>query len=671
MPRSGLVWLWLWSLVGPCPAQEEPNALVLPQAAARQPEIDDAQRAELARQLCGAVDAGDRSAVQAALDAGANPNVGMGAGADTTAGRTPLIHAVLARQPELVDLLVSYGARLENGDDAGHTPLMYAALTGNEALCRHLLRLGARPDSTDKQDATAADYADGKAAIRDLLTAAAQAQGELLAALGAGDLATARQAVTAGASPNANDGKNALLRAAVATGEVALVGDLLALGCRVDLLLVDGFTQVTPLGLAAESAPLAVLQRLLDARPGRAALAEALSSAAGCRHADREARVALLLGAGAAPNTASLLHPPALALAAMHGDVGTMRRLLAAGANLDGADLAVLRAAGLEDQELALQLVRALLAIGADPNFEYLFANALGAAAAHGNRPVMTLLLGHANATTLNTAVGEAARAGHAEGLQWLLEHGQPMLDLSFAAGLYAPPLLEAIDKGHVACVRHLLAAHADANLVPGVSHDTPLVTAVKRGRHEIVEMLLEAGANPRQEHGNRLFAKPSALAVARELGDERLLALLSAQARKIDPLAFLLEEAGLSFADAGDRFDLRYGGGPDARGQTVHLRKRLDAYGGLAVHEAYSLCYDALEAPSAEQLRAVFAKRYAIGGLALEAPKDDQPRWRIRFRIDVPADVTSARLAQYLQLLQSIADELERFVSPQGEDRL
>lgn len=652
-------------------AQDDEKPFPLPKPAPRKPALDDEARKALAKRLCEAIDAGDPKAVLAAIDAGANPNVGMGAGKDDTAARTPLIHAVLAKNRELIDLLVARGARLENGDAGGHTPLMYAALTGNEELCRHLLRIGSRPDKTDEKDSTAADYTNGKAELDTLLANATKAHVALLEALAKDDLDAAKKAVADGASPNANDGKTALLLLAVRKDDVALTGELLGLGCRPDLLLVDGFNQVTPVGVAAEKATLPVLQKLLEAKPGRAAIDDALSDAASSTQPDRKNRVALLLAAGGDPNVGSLLHPPALAMAAMRGDLESMMLLLQGGANLDGADLALLRAADLEDAELSFRLVRALLAIGADPNHDHLFSNALGVAATHGHNHVMAMLMENATRDTLNTAVGEAARAGNADGLHWLLVKGEHLLDLSFAAGLYHPPLVEAIEKGHVACVARLIEAKADVNLEPEFSYDAPLSTAVKQGRHEIAEMLLRAGADPRKKQGGGLGAKASALDVARQMGDERMLALLEEHAKKSNPLASLLEQAGLYFTDKGDELELRYGGESGERGQTVHLRKRLDTYGVLAVHEAYSLCYEAKEPPTEELLRKVFKNRFGIGGLLLEAPSDGQPNWRIRFRIEIPAAVTPERIQQYLSLVQATADNLEKTISPNGEDRL
>ncbi len=670
--RASLAWsLLALTVTVAVRAQEEEKPFPLPKPAAPRAALDDEGRAAIAQRLCTVIDAGDAEAIAAALGDGANPNVGMGAGEDTTAGRTPLIHAVLVGRADLVDLLVARGARLDNGDAGGHTPLMYAALLGNADLCKHLLRIGARPDAVDKQGGTAADQTKGRTEIDELLAAARKGHDAVLAALAGGDFAAARQAVDAGASPNANDGATSLLLRAVAADDDRQVADLLALGCRPDLLHVDGFSSSTPLGVAADKAGLPVLQRLLAAGPGQAALDGALSEAASSERSDRKERVRRLLAAGANPNVGTLLLPPALPMATMRGDLETMALLLQSGADRSTVDLALVRAAANDDQDLALRLVTALLAIGADVDHDEFYANALGAAAEKANVRVMALLLPGASKDTLNTAIGQATRAGNADGLQWLLVKGAANVDLKFKAGIYAPPLIEAIEKGHVACVARLLEAGADANQEPEWPAESPLTTAVKAGHREIVEQLLAAGAEPLRPWGGALRPKESALDVARAAEDQAMVDLLERHAKRHDAMGALLVEAGLHFEDAGDCHRLRFDDDGSHRGQIVWIRKAVDTYGALAVHEVFSLCYDAAEPPDDVLLRQVFLHRYAIGGLVLEAPSAAQEHWRIRFRIEAPADVTAPRLATYLQLVQSTADALEREISPAAEDRL
>ncbi|MEQ1633974.1 MAG: ankyrin repeat domain-containing protein, partial [Planctomycetota bacterium] len=377
----------------PLPARPQDSPFALPAPRADDPVLGDEQRAQLAQRLCEAIDRGDPAAVAAAIDEGANPNVGMGAGEDDTAGRTPLIHAVIAGSVEAIDVLVARGARLDNGDDHEHTPLMYAALVKNVDLVRHLVRLGARLDMVDEKEQTALDYDDEAPEIAAVLDLAAKKNQELLHALSAGDVDAAKLALGAGASPNANDGTTSMMMFAVRRGDLALAKTCLDGGGRADLVHVAGWTVDTPLGVAAEARSPELMRLLLEkGAPGRAALDEALAAAAGCEHADRKDRVQALLNAGADPSLDSLLKTPALPAAASRGDLETMALLLAGGAQKAAVDHALIRAAGLDDATRAKGVVQALLACGADPSFAYLFTTALGAAVEKGPLEVAAIL---------------------------------------------------------------------------------------------------------------------------------------------------------------------------------------------------------------------------------------------------------------------------------------
>ena len=90
------------------------------------------------------------------------------------------------------------------------------------------------------------------------------------------------------------------------------------------------------------------------------------------------------------------------------------------------------------------------------------------------------------------TALHVAARRGAAEHVAWLLDHGAN-------AGIAAEwrlPLQCAAEQGDLACVRLLLRAYPPALRNIG---DPPALHLAARGGHaEIVDLLLEAGADPR-----------------------------------------------------------------------------------------------------------------------------------------------------------------------------
>ena len=669
MFRLAVAVLGLFALV---PAQDP---FPLPKPRPTPPLPDDARSAELARQLCTALDARDVAAVQKALADGANPNVGMGAGEDDTAGQTPLIHAVLAKDQELLALLAAHGARLENGDDAGHTPLMYAVLHEDEAMVRFLLRFGARPDATDKAGNLASVFTKDAPDLAELLRTAERQHAAALQALTDDDLAGARAAIAAGASPNANDGQRCVLLHAVRAGEAAACRELLEAGCRPDLMLVDGFSVTSPLAHAAEFATLDLLQLLLRPGLGQLALDDALACAVDHDGDERQARVKLLLDAGARPRTYLGLASGPLQRAAAQGDLPTMARLLDAGANQDAVDLALASAAALEDGARALATVQALLAIGADASHEHFQTTALGSAGLRGHLPVVEVLFAQSSDEALNLAVAQLARSGAAPALAWLCEHGKGRIDYTHAPMPFDPPLQAAIAEGHLDCVKALLAAGCPVEQAPGIGHETPLVAAITAGNQAAIELLLAAGADPAKVWKAPLGAPKSALDVAKEVGNDTLLALLQKAVQQHagpdDPLGATIQLAGLRSEDLGSFHKLRFTNDDTGRSQSIYLRKRVDRYGGIAVQELFSLVYDRPEPPTAELLQKAFSRRFGVGGLVLERPGEAQKNWRIRFRTTPSVDVTPTDFARYCDVTQSTADELERELNPDAEDLL
>ncbi|MBK7875200.1 MAG: ankyrin repeat domain-containing protein [Planctomycetes bacterium] len=664
----------LLALLGAGLRPREDAPFPLPKPVATKPPLADERRAELARALCEALDRGDAEAASKALVDGANPNVGMGAGEETTKGRTPLIHAVLAGKAELVDLLLAHGARLDDGDDAKHTPLMYAALTKDLELARHLVRIGARLDAEDREGQVALAYAPEGEPLAQFLADVAAKNTALFERVAAGELKDAWKLVADGASPNANDGKSSLLMAAVRAGDNGLVATLIAGGCRPGLLHAAGFVVETPLGVAAESASLELLRLLLkDTQPGRAALDDALACAAGAERDDRAERVKLLLAAGADPAADMLLQTPALPGAAARGDLATMALLLAAGADQRAVDHALVRAAGVEDEAKALAATRALLAIGANATYEYLFTNALGAAATRGHAQVLEVLFAKTTDEALSCSVSQAAREGSAKGLAWLCERGKGRIDFAHRAGPFDSALIAAIGAGCVDCVKVLLGAGADANQPASSDEDSPLIAAVRARSEPVIQLLLAAGADPEKTWDTIFRGELSALGVAQEEGDAGILALLERGASKAtaDPARSALTRAKLNFEDIGDYFELPYSDADSNRAQRVFVRKERYEYESLSVHELLSLCYDAKVAPKPDQLVQWFQRRFALGGLVLEAPTEGQENWRIRYRILIASDAPPERWSHYLQLVQGTADALEKEFNPGAEDRL
>lgn len=95
-----------------------------------------------------------------------------------------------------------------------------------------------------------------------------------------------------------------------------------------------------------------------------------------------------------------------------------------------------------------------------------------------------------------DTPLLKAARAGHYEMVELLLEHGA---DPAFPDQAGNTPLIFAAHNGHTKAVRHLLenknkALNVDARNNLG---STALLSAAAKGRHEIISLLINYGAGP------------------------------------------------------------------------------------------------------------------------------------------------------------------------------
>lgn len=87
------------------------------------------------------------------LGLNANPNI------PDKQGTTPLTQAAQMGFVEAVTLLSERGARVDVANSAGETPLMFAVHARDLGLLRVLLRAGADPDRNDNSGRSARDYA--------------------------------------------------------------------------------------------------------------------------------------------------------------------------------------------------------------------------------------------------------------------------------------------------------------------------------------------------------------------------------------------------------------------------------------------------------------------------------------------------------------------------------
>lgn len=227
-------------------------------------------------------------------------------------GATPLAWAVYLDQAETVDLLMKAGAKVNTSDEYGDTPLTLACSNGNGAVIAKLLEAGA--------DANAARW-DGETA--------------LMLAARSGNAGAVKLLLSKGAKVDATEsrkGQNALMWAA-AEGHSEVVDLLLQNGAQASVASKGGFTALV---FAAQKGDAKSVLSLLTAG------------------ADVNYTV---------PSGQSVLEVAVIGKKDQAADV-----LLDHGANVNSADQTGATSLHLAAQAGSLDLVKKLLAKGADPN---------------------------------------------------------------------------------------------------------------------------------------------------------------------------------------------------------------------------------------------------------------------------------------------------------------
>lgn len=210
-------------------------------------------------------------------------------------------------------------------------------------------------------------------------------------------------------------------------------------------------------------------------------------------------------GAQTAPSPSELAAYRGLHRAAHLGDAAAIRRLAAAGADLEARDAAGRTAAHVAAFASQDDALRALAAAGADMNArEDQAYDVLTIAAVADDPALVALALALGNRPDLitspydGTALIAAAHLGHHEVASRLIAGGAP---LDHVNNLGWTALMEAVVLGdggpdHVATVRALVAAGADATIADrdGV---TPLQHAAARGYGAMADILRAAQDRP------------------------------------------------------------------------------------------------------------------------------------------------------------------------------
>ena len=235
-------------------------------------------------------------------------------------GSTPLINAACTLPAKHLDLLIRYGAFVDQRDPDEDTALIVSALLGDNACIETLLNHGANVNLGGKHHGSA-----------------------LHAAAANGHTDTCRLLLQRGADPRMRGGPyNTVLQAAAASGSPETVKAILAARGGADVN-AQGGEYFTALHAAAIQEDDGCLRQLLALKPKldvfppttpttKAGTPLQAAAFAGC---DRNAR--LLLEAGANPNTIAGKHGTALQAAALKSSSALCALLLARGARVDSA----------------------------------------------------------------------------------------------------------------------------------------------------------------------------------------------------------------------------------------------------------------------------------------------------------------------------------------------
>lgn len=317
-----------------------------------------------------------------------------------------------------------------------------------------------------------------------------------IAAAMAGDASRVRRFLTAGMAPDVTDARgDTALGWAASQGHMELVRMLISAGAQPD----------TALSWVCDDSQRPMFDYLMSLSPSKAALDVAITAAGrdGSVYAiDR------LVAAGADPNAA---RGDALMLAASSGHLAALQALLKHGATPKIARTengwTVLHMAARNDRADGAEMVRALLAAGADPNASsrdllHPYPTPLLAAIAAGNADSARVLIEHGAdvharsrqipQSTGRTALMLAASTGLVDVARLLIERGAQVDARAGESGV----LIDAACQDDPALLDLLLAHGASQDVRDGYGR-SPLMLAASCLKPDAVRRLLQAGAVP------------------------------------------------------------------------------------------------------------------------------------------------------------------------------
>lgn len=407
-------------------------------------------------------------------------------------GSFPLEMAVKNNNIELVSLLLNFGADIDQTNDkTGSTAIFAASNYGYKEIVDLLISAGADFEMTDT-----------RAGVTPLFTATVRDHSEIVKSL-----------LAAGADPNfvAEDGTFPLYLAA-RFGYEDLAAVLTGYGC--DPNRIRGNDGGFPLLIAVDYNHLGIVKILLDSGANANQFSneiggDALTAASARGNSEI---VHLLLKRGANRNLVDQeLGKIPLIMAAQDGHLEIVEALLAAGANPSFADhelgnFPLVMAAQNDHQES----VEALLAGGADPNQiqeqNGCFALQVASLFGHG-KIVSSLIAAGANPNLIQLKSGQSSLhyaliKGHANIVEQLVEAGADVNFISKKSG--GSPLHLAAEKNEVKSIRTLMDAGADI-YKSSDKHLSPFLHAINQSKRDAVAEFLKMGADPnrpREEDG-------------------------------------------------------------------------------------------------------------------------------------------------------------------------
>lgn len=467
------------------------------------------------REMLDAAEGGDAVVVQNLLAAGADPNTRdfqgyrplhraargghhaaatllLAHGADPNAannwGETPLVTAAETGSAGVVRALLAAKADINGRSFRNVTPLLAAVQSGRPDVARLLVAAGANPYLVSDHDNSCA-----------ALVAAASGDPELMDAVAPACTETMFQAVTEDDRDAGAHFARRLLYQAIGDGRTDVVRSLLRVGVQPDI--GSGSFSRPPLAEAAALRKVEILEVLIKA---------------GFDANENYRGWTVLITA--------VIHPACWEKTAIWGDVPD-----------DHPSFDRLP----PDPEARL-VIELLVAAGADPNARNEAGQTpLMIAAAQGGPEAVTALAaagarledeGGEGGSGSNRALNFAAAEGNVAAAAALLDAG------ASPDGGQTPPLWTACYTANWEIARLLLGRGAKPDAGPADSFRTPLMEAACRGNVEIVQALLDAGADPRLARAGGIALEIAARAGHREVA-RRIYHVQYAQVPELTPL--------------------------------------------------------------------------------------------------------------------------------------